>query len=104
MGMEVLRCKSPAMLHKELEMFFIAYNLIRCLIVEAGAINDVALERMSFKGTVDSMRQFSLAIAGGPRSPPAHDRFHPSALGLPFRAGPQDQRSLGSGLGDRPAH
>ena len=63
MGMEVLRGKSPAMLHKELEMFFIAYNLIRCLIVEAGAINDVALERMSFKGTVDSVRQFSLAIA-----------------------------------------
>jgi hypothetical protein len=63
MGMEVLRCKSPQLLHKELEMFFIAYNLIRCLIVEAGAINDVALERMSFKGTVDSVRQFSLAIA-----------------------------------------
>ena len=33
MGMEVLRCKSPKMLHKELEMFFIAYNLIRCLMV-----------------------------------------------------------------------
>lgn len=63
MGMEVLRCKSPQMVHKELEMFFIAYNLIRCLIVQAGAINDVAIDRMSFKGTVDSVRQFSLAIA-----------------------------------------
>jgi hypothetical protein len=63
MGMEVLRCKSPQMLHKELEMFFIAYNLIRCLMVQAGAINDMALDRMSFKGTVDSARQFSLAIA-----------------------------------------
>jgi hypothetical protein len=63
MGMEVLRCKSPNMLHKELEMFFIAYNLIRCLIVAAGATNDVSLDRMSFKGTVDSVRQFSLAIA-----------------------------------------
>jgi hypothetical protein len=63
MGMEVLRCKSPQMLHKELEMFFIAYNLIRCLMVQASAINDVALDRMSFKGTVDSVRQFSLAIA-----------------------------------------
>jgi hypothetical protein len=63
MGMEVLRCKSPQMLHKELEMFFIAYNLIRCLMVQAGATNDVALDRMSFKGTVDSTRQFSLAIA-----------------------------------------
>jgi hypothetical protein len=63
MGMEVLRCKSPRMLHKELEMFFIAYNLIRGLILQAGACNDVQLDRMSFKGTVDSVRQFSLAIA-----------------------------------------
>jgi hypothetical protein len=63
MGMEVLRCKSPQMVHKELEMFFIAYNLIRCLMVQSGAVNHVALERMSFKGTVDAVRQFSLAIA-----------------------------------------
>ena len=63
MGMEVLRCKTPRMLHQELELFFIAYNLIRCLIVEAGACNEVELDRMSFKGTVDSVRQFSLAIA-----------------------------------------
>ena len=63
MGMEVLRCKSPRMVHKELEMFFIAYNLIRSLLVQAGAINDVGLDRMSFKGTVDSVRQFSMAIA-----------------------------------------
>jgi hypothetical protein len=31
MGMEVLRCKTPKMIHKELEMFLIAYNLIRPL-------------------------------------------------------------------------
>src|SRR5215471_12407516 len=63
MGMEVLRCKSPRMLHKELEMFFIAYNLIRCLMVQAATLNDAPLDRLSFKGTVDSVRQFSLAIA-----------------------------------------
>jgi len=63
LGMEVLRCKTPQMLHKELEMFFIAYNLIRCLIAQAGSSNHVALDRLSFKGTVDSVRQFSLAIA-----------------------------------------
>jgi len=63
MGMEVLRCQSPRMLHKELEMFFIAYNLIRCLMVQAATLNDAPLDRMSFKGTVDSVRQFSLAIA-----------------------------------------
>jgi hypothetical protein len=63
MGMEVLRCKSPQMVHKELEMFFIAHNLIRCLMTQAGADNGVSLDRMSFKGTVDSVQQFSLVIA-----------------------------------------
>jgi hypothetical protein len=63
MGMEVLRCKSPGMVHKELEMFFIAYNLIRCLMAQAATLHDVPMERLSFKGTVDSVRQFSVAIA-----------------------------------------
>jgi hypothetical protein len=66
MGMEVLRCKSPALVHKELEMFFIAYNAIRCLMLQASASNDVELDRMSFKGTIDSVRQFSLALAQAP--------------------------------------
>jgi hypothetical protein len=63
MGMEVLRCQTPQMVHKELEMFLIAYNFIRCLMVQAGAINHVTLDRLSFKGSVDSVRQFSLAMA-----------------------------------------
>lgn len=63
MGMEVLRCKSPKMVHKELEMFFIAYNLIRCLMAEASLQYDVGMGWLSFKGTVDSVRQFAAAIA-----------------------------------------
>lgn len=63
MGMEVLRCQTPRMVHKELEMFLIAYNFIRCLMAQAGALNDVTLDRLSFKGSVDAVRQFSLAIA-----------------------------------------
>jgi len=63
MGMEVLRCQSPSMLHKELEMFFIAYNLIRCLMGQAALVHAVRVERLSFKGSVDAVRQFSLALA-----------------------------------------
>jgi hypothetical protein len=63
MGMDVLRCKTPSMVHKELEMFLIGYNFIRSLMSEAAATNDVILERISFKGTADAVRQFSLAIA-----------------------------------------
>jgi hypothetical protein len=63
MGMEVLRCQSPKMIHKELEMFFIAYNLIRCLLLQASRNHAVEVQRLSFKGTVDTVRQFSVAIA-----------------------------------------
>jgi len=63
MGMEVLRCKSPKMVHKELEMFFIAYNLIRCLMAEASTRYDMGIGWLSFKGTVDSVRQFATVIA-----------------------------------------
>lgn len=63
MGMEVLRCQSPKMVHKEVEMFFIAYNLIRALMADAAAAHEAPVERLSFKGAVDTLRQFSLAIA-----------------------------------------
>lgn len=63
MGMEVLRCKSPKMIHKELEMFFIAYNLVRCLMLRAAADYEVDLQRLSFKGTIDATRQFAVALA-----------------------------------------
>ena len=63
MGMERLRCLSPKMVHKELEVFLIAYNFIRGLMAEAAGIHDVPLDRLSFKGTMDSLRQFAVAIA-----------------------------------------
>ena len=50
MGMNVLRCQSPKLIHKELEMFFIAYNLIRCLMVQASRDYQVDLQRLSFQG------------------------------------------------------
>ena len=63
MGMERLRCQSPQMVQKELEIFFIAYNLVRALMAEAAALHEVPVDRISFKGTVDAARQYSIAIA-----------------------------------------
>mgnify|MGYP000908900548 CR=1 FL=1 len=63
MGMERLRCQTPKMVHKELEMFLIAYNLIRALVSYASAGHQVPVDRISFKGTVDASRQYSVAIA-----------------------------------------
>jgi hypothetical protein len=63
MGMEVLRCKTPRMVHKELEMFLIAYNLIRCLMAQASVRHQIDVGSLSFRGTVDALRQFAGAIA-----------------------------------------
>lgn len=60
--MEMLSCKSPAMVRKELLMHLIAYNLIRCLMVEAAGIYEVNLERLSFKGSLDTVREFCPAL------------------------------------------
>jgi len=66
MGMEELRCKTPEMAEKELLTYLVAHNLIRCVIAEALARYQVDLERVSFKGSVDALRQYSDAIAKAP--------------------------------------
>lgn len=63
MGMEQLRCKTPDMAEKELLAYLVAYNLIRCVMAEAVARYPVDLERVSFKGSIDALRQYSDAIA-----------------------------------------
>lgn len=63
LGMEQMRCKSPEMAHKELLMYLIAHNLIRCLMAQAARLYEQDLQRISFKGTVDTVRQYSAALA-----------------------------------------
>jgi len=63
-GMDVLRCRTPAMIRKEIIMHAIAYNLIRGLMQEAAALYDVDLTRISFKGSVDALRQWREALNG----------------------------------------
>ena len=63
MGMEQLRCKTPDMVEKELLAYLVAHNLIRCVMAEAVARYAVDLERVSFRGTVDAVRQYSAALA-----------------------------------------
>jgi hypothetical protein len=62
MGMEQLRCKTPDMAEKELLTYLVAHNLIRCVIAQAVARFQADLERVSFKGSVDALRQYSEAI------------------------------------------
>jgi hypothetical protein len=61
--MEFLRSHSPQMAQKEVFMRLIAHNLIRCTAAQAATEHRVALERVSFKGSVDALRHFSHAMA-----------------------------------------
>jgi hypothetical protein len=62
LAMDVLRCKTPKMVIKEVHMHRIAYNLIRTLMQEASLRHDVPLDRLSFKGTLDALHHFADAI------------------------------------------
>jgi|MudIll2142460700_1097286.scaffolds.fasta_scaffold55051_1 hypothetical protein len=63
LGLEQLRCQSPGMARKELLAGLIAHNLIRCVMAEAAQVYEAELERLSFKGAVDALRQYSAALA-----------------------------------------
>lgn len=58
MGMDVLRCRSSEMVEKEILMHFIAYNAIRLLIVEAANEAGQAPRRLSFKASIQALRQW----------------------------------------------
>src|ERR1700690_1286217 len=63
MQMDMLRCLSPALLHREVLLHLIAYNLIRGMMAEAAGIYDQDVARLSFKGSVQTVRHFSQVIA-----------------------------------------
>lgn len=62
LGMEKLNCRTPALVHKELLVFLIAHNLIRWIMCQAAKTAEVKLEQISFTGTLDGFRQWSLAL------------------------------------------
>jgi hypothetical protein len=63
LGLDVLRCRTPELVEKEIWLQAIAYNLVRALMLEAAWQHDVPLERLSFKGTVDTLRQWTPLFA-----------------------------------------
>lgn len=68
--LDVLRCLSPGMIEREVWLHVIAYNLVRSLMQEAAIVHHVDLARISFKGTLDTLRHFADAVhaaTGRPR-------------------------------------
>jgi len=68
LGLDVLRCQTPALVRKEIVMHALAYNLIRALMQDIAHQYQVALHRLSFKGTVDALRQWRELFENAPQA------------------------------------
>ena len=73
MDMDILRCKSPDMVRKEIMMHLIAYNCIQSLIVEAVAHTKHKVRRISFKASLQVIRQWSTQLAQNMSNQKRHD-------------------------------
>src|SRR5262249_45159354 len=60
--MDVLRCKSPEMVEKEIWIHLLAYNLIRGVAAEAASGHGKRPRPVGFKGTVQAMAAFQDAL------------------------------------------
>jgi len=65
--MDVLRCLTPEMVRKELAMHVIAYNLIRATMLQAAQAANKDVDRMSFKGTCQTLREWASLLALAPK-------------------------------------
>ena len=81
LGLEALRCKSPAMIHRELLALLVAHNLVRAVMANAAREHAVALDRLSFTGLPRRAAQLRRRERASDHARPA-----PPRLGRPARA------------------
>jgi hypothetical protein len=65
--MDVLRCKTPDMVRKEIWCHMLAYNLLRGTMVESAKRTDSLPRQLSVKGAMQAVESFTpamMAIAG----------------------------------------
>jgi Transposase DDE domain len=61
--MDVLRCKTPDLVRKEIWMHVLAYNLIHTVMAQAASQNGVSPRSISFKATLQVLEAFQPLIA-----------------------------------------
>jgi DDE family transposase len=60
--LDVLRCKTPEMVRKEIWCHVLAYNLLRGTMVESAKRHDVLPRQLSLKGTMQAVESFTPAM------------------------------------------
>lgn len=66
MQMDILSCKTPELVRKEIWTHILAYHLIRTILAQATSKHDIEPRTISFKGAVQTLETFQplLAIQG----------------------------------------
>jgi hypothetical protein len=63
MQMDILRCKTPELVRKEIWRHILAYNFIRTIIAQAADKHHIEPRTISFKGAVQTLEAFQPLIA-----------------------------------------
>jgi hypothetical protein len=79
MGMDILSCKTPAMIEKEIWAYILVYNLVRQLIAKAAFIHGLEPRQISYTGALGAFTAF-LPLFDGNYPPEAMRRFYDSML------------------------
>ena len=99
LGLDILRCKSPELIEKETLLHLIAHHMIRLFMQKAAGAHQVALSRISFKGTLDTVRHFASAIHAARVTPRKQDALIEQMLAtiasdpVPERPGRREPRA-----------
>ena len=70
MQMDILRCKRPSMVEKEIAVHLLAYNLVRAVMAQAAAVHDVLPRQLSFKTALQLLRAFEVNLRHGSQQSP----------------------------------
>ena len=98
MRMDVLRCKSPQMVKKEIAVYLLAYNLVRAVMAQAAYLGRVLPRQLSFKGALQLINAFEENLRHCPLGRLVLRHVHLLAgiaqLKLPHRPGRVEPRAL----------
>src|SRR4051812_2924156 len=66
MKMDILRCKTPEMVQKEVWVYMLAYNLLRAVMAAAASENGAEPRQISFKGAKQAVTAFAPKLEAPP--------------------------------------
>lgn len=67
MQMDILRCKTPTMVEKEIAAHLLAYNLVRAVMAQAACAHNVLPRQLSFKAALQLLNAFEINLRHCPR-------------------------------------